>query len=696
MTTIGTAVLQVIPSLKGVTEAIQKQLDGQAIKVKVEPQVDSKVVEKAGKQVGKDIGKGVEDGLRSAPPTSGNGSILGDVIAGKPVSSNVRAQGQKVGKQVATGISEGIASGGGPKIDETITTSAKPKEAGRKIGKEVKTGIDESMQDAGEGPIEIIKGAAKDLGKEIAADVKAGDVQKAFGRVGDVVANTTRGVANISDVLGAHGVGDDIQQWGESIADTVGTAGAAIEPVVNKLRDTIDTLKQFKSGDITGGIAGTTDLLRGLVPDEHLDRVNQVTQGYSSARDTITGYTKDLHTLTGGEGSRTGDMIAAVGESAGPIAIAYAILDNIMPGWHDAKGSVIAQATGKKPFNAKDWFNTLVPGTNILDQVMGGPPAPPVQLTPREVADTSRMLLGAPGTPPVVHPQEGEKPIQTIERVITAAPAPAAVAPVVSGGGSNVQAQTASVSAGSASISVGSATVSGVSVPNPNASAPSLLKPGGGASLPPGFKSWYQTGGFTGDIPSDQIAGVVHGKEFVVQAAARKRIENLYPGLLDYLNNNGELPTSPVAAAASSGGGGPSIPQMAGSSGSSGSDLNLFSNAAESAVTGQLAALTGVSGTPGWLNAATTFLGGLSVSGPGGEKIFGGGSFGLGGLFSHIGSSGAGWPQGGPSLANVPAAGGGPSGPVFNTNISAFDTTDAVNAWQQKKNQITAAKLDSK
>ncbi|MDA2891263.1 hypothetical protein PDG61_10115 [Mycolicibacterium sp. BiH015] len=49
-------------------------------------------------------------------------------------------------------------------------------------------------------------------------------------------------------------------------------------------------------------------------------------------------------------------------------------------------------------------------------------------------------------------------------------------------------------------------------------------------------------GGYTGALPVDQIAGVVHGDEWVIQARSRRRIENAYPGLLDYMNNNGRLP----------------------------------------------------------------------------------------------------------------------------------------------------------
>ncbi|QFG10035.1 tape measure protein [Mycobacterium phage IdentityCrisis] len=52
----------------------------------------------------------------------------------------------------------------------------------------------------------------------------------------------------------------------------------------------------------------------------------------------------------------------------------------------------------------------------------------------------------------------------------------------------------------------------------------------------------FSGGGYTGDLPIDRIAGVVHGGEHVIQAASRKRIEADHPGLLDYMNATGRLP----------------------------------------------------------------------------------------------------------------------------------------------------------
>ena len=62
------------------------------------------------------------------------------------------------------------------------------------------------------------------------------------------------------------------------------------------------------------------------------------------------------------------------------------------------------------------------------------------------------------------------------------------------------------------------------------------------------------TGGYTGDIPADRVAGVVHGGEFVIKAASTTKLENAYPGLLSFLNGQGRLPGVPGVPGFDSGG----------------------------------------------------------------------------------------------------------------------------------------------
>lgn len=56
--------------------------------------------------------------------------------------------------------------------------------------------------------------------------------------------------------------------------------------------------------------------------------------------------------------------------------------------------------------------------------------------------------------------------------------------------------------------------------------------------LPAGFSA----GGYTGALPTNAIAGVVHGDEHVIRAASRRMIERSNPGLLDHMNRYGTVP----------------------------------------------------------------------------------------------------------------------------------------------------------
>ena len=52
----------------------------------------------------------------------------------------------------------------------------------------------------------------------------------------------------------------------------------------------------------------------------------------------------------------------------------------------------------------------------------------------------------------------------------------------------------------------------------------------------------YADGGWTGPGGKYKPAGIVHGDEFVISKAARRKFEKNNPGALDHLNNYGELP----------------------------------------------------------------------------------------------------------------------------------------------------------
>ena len=65
--------------------------------------------------------------------------------------------------------------------------------------------------------------------------------------------------------------------------------------------------------------------------------------------------------------------------------------------------------------------------------------------------------------------------------------------------------------------------------------------------LPEVSLAGWATGGYTGRGRKYDVAGVVHRDEFVIRKESRQKFERENPGVLDYLNKTGTLPTAPVA-----------------------------------------------------------------------------------------------------------------------------------------------------
>lgn len=61
--------------------------------------------------------------------------------------------------------------------------------------------------------------------------------------------------------------------------------------------------------------------------------------------------------------------------------------------------------------------------------------------------------------------------------------------------------------------------------------------------LPPIDLSGWATGGWTGPGGKYEPAGIVHADEFVVKKSSRRRFESENPGVLDYINRTGRLPS---------------------------------------------------------------------------------------------------------------------------------------------------------
>lgn len=149
----------------------------------------------------------------------------------------------------------------------------------------------------------------------------------------------------------------------------------------------------------------------------------------------------------------------------------------------------------------------------------------------------------------------------------------------------------------------------------------------------------------------------------------------------------------------SSGGslGGFGVPSSLGSFG------ETFGSAIGSFFDGQVSSaldVLGVPQSPGWLQGISTLIGGISINGPGGQKIGGGSAgsalAGVGSMFGNAGPAAARAGLGGgvqPPAGPAGGGGGRPGGPTFNTTIQARDAEGAMDAWRRWQNERTAAKL---
>lgn len=64
-----------------------------------------------------------------------------------------------------------------------------------------------------------------------------------------------------------------------------------------------------------------------------------------------------------------------------------------------------------------------------------------------------------------------------------------------------------------------------------------------GMKLPkPKLPKGFRTGGKTPDVGYNNVAGVVHGSEFVTRAESTKKIQRNHPGVLEHMNRYGEIP----------------------------------------------------------------------------------------------------------------------------------------------------------
>lgn len=333
-----------------------------------------KQAEKAGKDAGdalnkgiskgaKDAGKAINEEITKSAKDAGSfaGKSAGDAIEagiGKGAKGAGKAIEEEIGKATKKASDDASKTKIEPKVEPKVNTG-RVKDELRNFGKDVAQTVNKGLQDAGVSTDAIVTEIAKRAGAKIGQELHDAVLNVPY--LGDAVRN----VGSVIDpvVEGFHGIGDAITGIKEK--DAAGT--------LNGLAAALNAVGQTQAGSAVQDVANKAAPLQEKI---------------STLKGDIEGTTEGFLMFAGNSGRISG-AFTAIAAAAGPLAGTLAALDTLMPGWQNAGANVLDQIQGKQPVNPKDWVNTLVPGTNLLDSAMGwghqqrpaapaeGPPAPP-------------------------------------------------------------------------------------------------------------------------------------------------------------------------------------------------------------------------------------------------------------------------------------------------------------------------------
>lgn len=242
MATIGFATLEIIPSLRGVTEAIEKQVEGKVVNVTIEPKVDKRTAQKAGKETGEVVAKEVTAAVRKGDI----GKTVGDEITSSAKKSNA---GKEAAKVIVDGIADGVKQemprgGVGGIIVDGIAEGVKQGIDGVGIGGEVVTTITTGIKSGNLGGAikDAVIPAITNIGNEIrssaaswAGDIgnalRSGDIQGATQQISDTVQNTTDLISDIGSTFGLQL--DGVRDFGTDAATTLSKFGSDVQGAIN-------------------------------------------------------------------------------------------------------------------------------------------------------------------------------------------------------------------------------------------------------------------------------------------------------------------------------------------------------------------------------------------------------------------------------------------------------------------------------
>lgn len=495
MATIGYATLQIIPSLVGVSEAIEKQIEGKVVSVAIEPKVDQPAAEKAGKQAKETVEKhttqvkvepkvdqkaaedaGKKTGEAVTKGASESSTALGEAITGALQGAGAEAgrrMGERLRDMIPTGMT-GAAERIGTALRNSLPTVGESAGValGTAIGISLTNAIGKQRLDAAgkammNGLAKAVKAAntGTDIGVAIGKSVAGGlnnassVIGGAAGRITDTVSGIGTGIDAAKQLLG----GND--SWAAPGLDTLNTALGSATPLLNAMTGAASLASAGAQTISTAvGLASKAQLLwnAALI-------ANPIGLIVAAIAAVVAGLVLFFTKTELGRKIWAGftEYLKVAWEA---IKIAFSVAWDVISGIWDG----MVKGAGAVWDGIKSAF------TNVVDFVKGLP----------------RMI--------------------------------ASVAGGMWDGISNAFKSMIDKLKGWWN---GFADALSFTTPDWLPGDPVTF------SLPK-----LSTGGYTGSMATDQVAGVVHGGEYVIKASSTNSIQNAFPGLLDYLNGKGALP----------------------------------------------------------------------------------------------------------------------------------------------------------
>lgn len=497
MTTIGYATLQIIPSLKGVSEAIEQQVAGKAVNVTIEPKVSQPAAERAGKQAKETVEKHTTQ-VKVEP---------------KVDQKAAEDAGKKTGDAVAKGASASTTAIGGAIVG---ALQGAGEEAGRRLGERLRDAIPTGLTGAAERIGTALRNSLPTLGASagtaLGTAIGVGltnaigkERLDAAGRA--ILTGLTRAVnaANTGTDIGV-AIGAKVAGGLTSASDVIGGVAGRLTETIGGIGTGIDAAKQIIGSDswaapgldaFNNALGVATPLLGAMTGAASLASAG------AQAISTAVGLASKAQLLWNAAlvANPIGLIVTAIAAVVAGLVLFFTKTELGRKIWEGFTQYLkIAWEAIKLAFGAA-W--DVIKG--IWDAMVAGASAVWDGIKSRFTAVVD-FVKGLPG--------------------MIAGAARGMWDGISNAFKSMIDRIKGWWNSFADALSFTVPDITGL--------------PGRGETFRPIPK--LSSGGYTGDMATSQVAGVVHGGEYVIKASSTSSIQNAFPGLLDYLNNKGALP----------------------------------------------------------------------------------------------------------------------------------------------------------